>query len=572
MWFFITIIALPLLILAVYSQTKYRSRAADSIPWQPAAAARLSSTIPSPQQILEVRLHYDATKTPIVSIQSTAVKTGYVSKPPYQQKDYILKLYDQNNRVLLSHTFTVPKDIPGPPPLEDQEPTASDTPPETPLRLTTVDFALTTPWDPNTSELVVVDTAGAIVTRYQLAVGERVQESVTAPAFFTVSGSELSGQSDTRRQSAPGDDVLDITFISDDYESGNMGTFHTDVNRFVAHLVTYEPFGSRVSQIRFSYVDNIRDLACHFVNQIITCDYLATMQAVNDAGAPNEKVVIIYNNATYGGSGGPIAIAYNGAWGPQVFVHEFGHSLGYLIDEYLLNDPTARTDRNCYDGTPPNPLWQSVVPLPEYYQECDMPAWYRSSRNSVMRSFKAPYFNAVSQKYLNEAFDYYASPILLPTPTPLAPVPEPIVNNFTIQAILHNADGSETVFPSVNAVGIVRFEEANGSQTKPRVNYAKCMNGGVLSLPIVSSGTPCGSFAPGRYATQWRTTVKIGGATYTLISPTTCTNKTCSIREQSEMITGGRPIHRGVYQAPAPKPTKASTSPKAPKPAKGKRK
>lgn len=137
------------------------------------------------------------------------------------------------------------------------------------------------------------------------------------------------------------------------------------------------------------------------------------------------------------------------------------------------------------------------------------------------------------------------------------PGPTPIVNNFTIQAMLHNADGSETVFPSINAVGIIRFEEADGSQTTPRIDYSSCMSGGLLSLPIAPGGTPCNRFAPGRYATQWRKTVNVRGFTYTLISPTTCSNKSCSIREQSEMIMGGQPIHRGIYQAPAPKPTKA---------------
>lgn len=140
------------------------------------------------------------------------------------------------------------------------------------------------------------------------------------------------------------------------------------------------------------------------------------------------------------------------------------------------------------------------------------------------------------------------TPILTPTPTPTPPAPTPIVNNFTVRAILRNSDGTETVFPSANAAGIIRFEEINGSPTQPRVNYVSCMSGGILSLPIVSSGTPCSSFAPGRYATQWKTTVKVGGTTYKLIYPTICTNKSCSIREQSEMITGGQPVHRGVYQ------------------------
>lgn len=154
-------------------------------------------------------------------------------------------------------------------------------------------------------------------------------------------------------------------------------------------------------------------------------------------------------------------------------------------------------------------------------------------------------------------------PTPTPTPTPLPPVSDPVVNNFTIQAILQNQDGSQTVLPNISAAGIIRFEDGNGKPLKTRVNWAKCMNGGALSLPIVSGGTPCNSFAPGRYATQWKKTVKINKQEYNLLWPNTgCTNKVC---EQSEMITGGQPIHRGVYQAPAPKPTNPPKPTKIPK-------
>lgn len=161
------------------------------------------------------------------------------------------------------------------------------------------------------------------------------------------------------------------------------------------------------------------------------------------------------------------------------------------------------------------------------------------------------------------------------TYTFVPPAPTPAPNVLTVVAILTHPDGSQTTIPGVRPVGITRFEQADGSPTMPRVEYAGCMANGSLTLPIASGGSPCTAFAPGRYATKWPKKVTVAGITYTLVypnNPKECTRTTC---EQSEMITGGQPIHRGMYQAsspivtpnpkPKPKPTKPPKPTKVPR-------
>ena len=59
------------------------------------------------------------------------------------------------------------------------------------------------------------------------------------------------------------------------------------------------------------------------------------------ANAPYDVVEILTNSATYGG-GGIFSlystVAADSAWAPYVFVHEFGHHIAGLADEYYTSD------------------------------------------------------------------------------------------------------------------------------------------------------------------------------------------------------------------------------------------
>ena len=59
------------------------------------------------------------------------------------------------------------------------------------------------------------------------------------------------------------------------------------------------------------------------------------------ANAPYEVVEILTNSATYGGGGifGLYStVAADSVWAPYIFVHEFGHHIAGLADEYYTSD------------------------------------------------------------------------------------------------------------------------------------------------------------------------------------------------------------------------------------------
>jgi len=212
-----------------------------------------------------------------------------------------------------------------------------------------------------------------------------------------------------------------------------MSQFHSDIDRVTNNFLSYEPYRSRAGQISFHYVDNTSSLGCSYSGRLLMCNPSLVTQAVNNAGAPYDKIITLVNNGTYGGSGylnGVLAVAYNGYYGPDVAVHESAHTMS-LLDEYTLyasaGTSNNTTQANCYAGAPPDADWAGLVAT--YTYGCNYPNWYRSSPSSLMYAIDARYFNAVSQRLISQKIDYFtqvpvATPTLTRTPTP---TPQPTI-------------------------------------------------------------------------------------------------------------------------------------------------
>lgn len=247
---------------------------------------------------------------------------------------------------------------------------------------------------------------------------------------------------------------LDITFIGDNYAAEEMSIFLADVNRAIQKLITFEPFKSRSQEIIFHMVLNTQDLFCTYdtiTTRLLYCNESHVISQVNNAGVPYDAIGVIVKSDVYGGAGGSLAVTYNGDLEPQVFVHELGHSLGYLADEYIAYSGEGpmygSVSRNCYAGQPPAQEWQGRVDIGSYAQGCGYYNWYRSSPESIMLTLSAEYFNRISIDLLNERIDYFtwkvptpspyptSSPTLTPSPTirPTAtptPTPTPTPSSF----------------------------------------------------------------------------------------------------------------------------------------------
>ncbi len=155
-------------------------------------------------------------------------------------------------------------------------------------------------------------------------------------------------------------DKLDFLILGDGYTAAERGKCEGDARRLMAILFATEPFQSRRGDLnvwglcpaaaesgisrpslgihRRSPVGATYD-AFRSERYILTFDNRAFRDLASQA--PYEVVEILTNSDTYGGGGifGQFStVSADSLWAPYVFVHEFGHHLAALADEYYTSD------------------------------------------------------------------------------------------------------------------------------------------------------------------------------------------------------------------------------------------
>lgn len=153
---------------------------------------------------------------------------------------------------------------------------------------------------------------------------------------------------------------LDITFIAEGYTSTEMAKFQNDVKRMANYLLNQEPFTNYSKDINIWAVESIsensgptnprtnqwnRTAVGSTFNTFGIDRYLTTSNTFKimdvAANAPSDVVYVLINTKSYGGGG--IYNHFNVATSDHplsevVFIHELGHGLAGLGDEYYTSD------------------------------------------------------------------------------------------------------------------------------------------------------------------------------------------------------------------------------------------
>jgi hypothetical protein len=153
---------------------------------------------------------------------------------------------------------------------------------------------------------------------------------------------------------------LDLLILGDGYTASERDKFERDARRLVAVLFATSPFKERQRDInvwglcpaaaqtgvsRPSQRIYRRSPLGAMYDAFDSERYILTFEnkAFRDiaAQAPYDVVEILVNSATYGGGGifGLYStVAADSAWASYIFVHEFGHHIAGLADEYYTSD------------------------------------------------------------------------------------------------------------------------------------------------------------------------------------------------------------------------------------------
>ncbi len=182
----------------------------------------------------------------------------------------------------------------------------------------------------------------------------------TAPRVSTVV--------DVLIENGPSTTKVDLVFVAEGYTDSEYGKFTADAKRAMDYLFSVEPFKARVGDFnvravfaeskqsgvtdRHFGIDRDSVLRCAYGNGAAERTLEPTdVRLVNEAAAaaPSDFVLVIANSRRYGGSAyfrGPAVVAIDSAFARYLVLHEFGHAMAGLAEEYYITTP----DRAKYSG------------------------------------------------------------------------------------------------------------------------------------------------------------------------------------------------------------------------------
>lgn len=201
-----------------------------------------------------------------------------------------------------------------------------------------------------------------ISKRDSLNLFAKIWEITVDPASHIVNPSENKERYSvfTVQDNGPATQKVDIVILGDGYTDEQMGKFHDDAVRLTQSLFDVEPFKIHKNDFNVRAVETPSEVSGinkpHpgvFKRTPLSVSYGAfdseryalafDNRTIRDVAAtvPYDFMFILINEQTYGGGGIYhlySTVAVDNKFSDYIFVHEFGHHLAALADEYYTSD------------------------------------------------------------------------------------------------------------------------------------------------------------------------------------------------------------------------------------------
>ncbi|MFA6127668.1 MAG: M64 family metallopeptidase [Bacteroidales bacterium] len=221
----------------------------------------------------------------------------------------------------------------------------------------------------------------------------------------------LQGQKfevDTLSMTGPTDQRINMVFLSDGYREAELPKFIIDAHWMMDALFAKAPYAQYRNYFNCfainvpSEVSGAADDPTQLINNYFgsTFNYNGIWRLVVPTRTDrisrvlmenfpvSDQVFMIVNDSRYGGSGGWIATSTTNSAGPEICIHELGHSFGGLSDEYWVGPGYARENINMTaESDTALVRWNRWLGYQAtgIYPHAESPTWYRPHQNCEMR-------------------------------------------------------------------------------------------------------------------------------------------------------------------------------------------
>jgi hypothetical protein len=256
-----------------------------------------------------------------------------------------------------------------------------------------------------------------------------VWSSVVDPANIFVDPSPPASPGDLLEFQKRGDPAhkVDLLVMGDGYTAAELGKFRKDVERLLSFFFEREPFHSHRDDFNVwglcpasteSGISRPSTGIHHRTPLGATYDAFGSERYVLTfdnrrwrevaSFAPYDVVAIVANGKTYGGGGIfnlYATVAADSMWAPYVFIHELGHHIAALADEYFTSDVAYESAPRRPEPWEPNVTalhdpsglkWKDLVaagtPVPTPWDEKAWIEWQRDvqERRKKIRAERRP--------------------------------------------------------------------------------------------------------------------------------------------------------------------------------------
>lgn len=172
---------------------------------------------------------------------------------------------------------------------------------------------------------------------------------------------------------------FNLVILSDGYKEDEIPIFEENVQEFLNILQATSPFnelwdGINIFRVDVASTDSGADdpascggsgstvntyfdstFCTNNIQRLLTADVSTAISVASNEVPEYHAIMILVNSPIYGGSGGAIGVASTAPQAAEILIHEMGHTIFGLADEYSYYAGCGQdTDRDRYTGVEPS--------------------------------------------------------------------------------------------------------------------------------------------------------------------------------------------------------------------------